>query len=667
MKRALKAASCYYPIEGGTAADMRAKAKLNFEADGKSWELNGASSTRALDQRVSRAASKCVSMIINNVSPEIQKELHLLGDDAEKVWKFVSEIGGNTKTAVIDDMRDQVNRNTYHQATSDMAYATLKRDLWVNLESTKSGKISEQDFMTNLLRQLPELKYSMIREKYLLKCDSDEAFTWEDLIKDIEAKGKQQATTTNHKTGAPKQGKQEETTDTALVALSKQVRRLEANQATGRRGGQGKRREGKKGDKGECYNFEDDGTCRFGKDCFFLHNGRTPTDKDLKSRQRQKKEQQNNNPNPRFRQRQGKRNRRAREAEPESEEEEDERAHHVREKRRRKRRRTDKKQEKQDQFGLYVDEESNITTADVVRPRSFFKLLMPMVSNIFMLMFVFCCIFMNAKPAAEWVSQNVVSWTPELNQENAFAVTTTALIMTGYNYHTNISETILASIHGASNNSAVSDSGATCHLIGSLNLFKRMTNVTTTSETIWMNNFKSSITHRGDLQVKLRVNGSAKYETVTLYNVAYVPTSRHNLFSITAWLDSCYTHHDMESKVVYTRKKATITLPHGGEYTGKRTSNLYMIEWPEEEETNLHKNHSSDKASKKRTSKLVNESDSCSTTDSSSSETSDAFSECETSDLDTSYVASDSEVNDKPSQARIRGRRGRKKKSKALN
>jgi hypothetical protein len=121
-----------------------------------------------------------------------------------------------------------------------------------------------------------------------------------------------------------------------------------------------------------------------------------------------------------------------------------------------------------------------------------------------------------------------------------------------------------------------------------------MFNIKTSNGTVWMNNFKSRITHRGNLRIKLRVDttdGIARYQYLTLRNVAYVPTSSHNLFSVTAFLDDSKRYDRFSAKVVYLANKSILTLPSGDTYTGTRAGNLYLMEWPEEEESvQLHTN-----------------------------------------------------------------------------
>jgi hypothetical protein len=129
-----------------------------------------------------------------------------------------------------------------------------------------------------------------------------------------------------------------------------------------------------------------------------------------------------------------------------------------------------------------------------------------------------------------------------------------------------------------------------------------MKNVRKVNQSIWMNNFKSTITHRGELTISLPVDGQrGKFQTLTLHNVAYVPSSAHSLFSVTAYLDGCLKLLDFKAKVSYDVNSTVITLPKGGTYTGKRVGKLYemdlmdnkkddIIEWPAKtnprEETN---------------------------------------------------------------------------------
>jgi cyclophilin family peptidyl-prolyl cis-trans isomerase len=138
--------------------------------------------------------------------------------------------------------------------------------------------------------------------------------------------------------------------------------------------------------------------------------------------------------------------------------------------------------------------------------------------------------------------------------------------------------------------SAVVDSGATCHVVGSRELLDRMENVRVVNQPIMMNQHQSKITHRGNLVIRLRmdnpINGE-EFQNVRLFNVAYCEGSA-NLLSLTAYFDTSRKFLNFKPKCTFNDTNATLTLPKGGTYTGKRTGDLYVMEWPEEGKERSH-------------------------------------------------------------------------------
>jgi hypothetical protein len=86
------------------------------------------------------------------------------------------------------------------------------------------------------------------------------------------------------------------------------------------------------------------------------------------------------------------------------------------------------------------------------------------------------------------------------------------------------------------------DSGATCHIVNSKELFNRMTNKRKVEgQQVSMNGHPENIEYRGDLDIFMICSKDRTNKVlVTLNNVAYVPASENCLFSSTAYLKS---HH----------------------------------------------------------------------------------------------------------------------------
>ena len=126
--------------------------------------------------------------------------------------------------------------------------------------------------------------------------------------------------------------------------------------------------------------------------------------------------------------------------------------------------------------------------------------------------------------------------------------------------------------------SFVIDSGASTHVICSQELAKRMTNKQRVTEIIHMNSHPERIEFRGDLRVKIRCRKSGKGRWVTLHNVAYVPTSRYNLFSETAYLDSNSLAQGAGASVCHTKDGAYIEDHNGFRLYGGRAGNLYKFD-----------------------------------------------------------------------------------------
>jgi hypothetical protein len=109
------------------------------------------------------------------------------------------------------------------------------------------------------------------------------------------------------------------------------------------------------------------------------------------------------------------------------------------------------------------------------------------------------------------------------------------------------------------------DGGANVHVICSVHLFRRMTNVRLVDEQVMMNNHGSPVKARGDLEILIDGN------KINLYDVAYIPESAHNIISVSHILDR------EGGAVRYT--KNTITLLREGKrpVKGFRRGGLYFF------------------------------------------------------------------------------------------
>jgi hypothetical protein len=104
-----------------------------------------------------------------------------------------------------------------------------------------------------------------------------------------------------------------------------------------------------------------------------------------------------------------------------------------------------------------------------------------------------------------------------------------------------VSEFVYNANSTTDNGSMIIDSGASCHIIKSEEMAARMTNTRTTDGQISMNGHNEPIVLRGDLVVQLTCSKKSMNKAfITLRDVAYVPTSEHNLFSSSSYLKS---HH----------------------------------------------------------------------------------------------------------------------------
>jgi hypothetical protein len=337
----------------------------------------------------------------------------------------------------------------------------------------------------------------------------------------------------------------------------------------------------------ECRNFDNYGSCSYGEKCKFKHNGRAPKVQDLPEKLLSKRQRDNKK--------------------------EDDQANNARDRGSKRggrdgRTQKHKKRKVRDAWGLThieEDEYSNIAVTAALKKPSFsvVKLFKVMLINLLVFMVVGGGAFVTVSGSVSMITK----FTPDhdTNNETAYVCGTIAAVAatTGVQYHYNLidlhNDTVL-NVFQKMDGKAVSDSGATCHVIKDDYLFKQMRKVRKVNQSIWMNNFKSTITHRGELTISLPVDGQrGKFQTLTLYNVAYVPSSAHSLFSVTSYLDGCLKLLDFKATVSYDVNSTVITLPGGGTYTGMRVGKLYemdlmnnqkddLIEWPAEK-TNLRK------------------------------------------------------------------------------
>lgn len=661
MREELEDKQCFYVLAGLTAAQQKSKAKLHLVMLSRNAAVNDPSAD-VITQRIYNDNTKCRRMIKGKVDSDVRGELH--GKTAKQIWDFCSTFGINDKVSVVTKMRQEIEDLRPDQFKNPLAFTIHARKKWVEFKNNYGPlEFTEKDFISRVIRTLPAM-FEKTSEKFFDKQDNGIEVIWEDVIKDIQAK---QANSRSEDEpartmGGHKSGNHEEK-DTALHAEIKSLRATNVSLMTANKvitkANKNVALNSKPGNKEakDCYTYRDYGKCRFGKECRFKHGGRDPTDGDIPKGYTK--------PDRKF-------SRRRRDSDDEEEE-----AHVAQSKRRKdKGRRT---RVRTDQFGLHLDEQTNVITS-MPSPRNVFRSFFTTLLLVVFVMWVFTLIgsLVGTRSNVATVVP-MVNYTIDVNVSTVAVATATALVVTGYNYNfdPNVwTDCVLAAFDNTSPNKAVSDSGATCHTIGCKKLFSKMTNIRVSNETIWMNNFRSNITHRGDLQISLRVdtaNDSVKYQKVTLYNVAYVPTSNHNLFSITSYLDGCYKFFGVEANVTYTHEKSTITLPQGGTYTGTRVDNLYLIKWPEEEEEevmNLHKqtNLKTKKREKKarhRANKKVfgATQDPLSTSEASNADSDDAELPRLVESSESSCSDSDSDGNSSQTSPRKRGRRGRKNAS----
>jgi hypothetical protein len=123
------------------------------------------------------------------------------------------------------------------------------------------------------------------------------------------------------------------------------------------------------------------------------------------------------------------------------------------------------------------------------------------------------------------------------------------------------------------------DGGATTHVIHEAWLAEMMTNTRlVTSQVIYMNAHPEKIVMRGDLKLKVKDAKSGKVRNLTLYNVAYVPTSKYALVSETVYLDNHRVEGGNEATIVHTRTDFFIQSATGKKLHGRRDGGLYKLD-----------------------------------------------------------------------------------------
>lgn len=554
---------------------------------------NGDYPAEVVEQKLEDMEHAAQSLILSRVSSSVKNKIIQL-NTAYAMFQYCCAYGLNKDAGVIHAMENALramNPSEFEQLSGDTGFAEAVRERWESLKF-RSDNITYNNMIMMILTNLPSPAFDNLVEVYTDKISNNEDIKWEVFMKKIEAKEvglNRHKPNPGRKTGAPKAA-QDETTEEALITQKQlqvhlaQVRKELAKKSKTKKsiserafnvntnGSQGKK---------ECFNYGSYDACKFGATCKFLHDGRAPTDGDLPNKLKKGQDRKEER-----RERRDKTKRRNNERDSASE---GEHANHARAKRQKK------GKTNVDLWGMEV-EESNLAVADGTKKHTFAKTFM---FNLLMMIMIWITGNCFAQAATTLVGRESFpsNLYVDLTPTSVTLSVTTAIAMTGYQNTTNSMDTIVDMAlyaSGAADSHAISDTGATCHIIGSSHLFARMFNIKPCNGTVWMNNYKSQITHRGDLRIKLRVdatNSASRYEYLTLHNVAYVPTSSHNLFSVTAFLDDCEKYDNFSAKVEYLAKKSILTLPSGDTYTGNRVGNLFLMEWPEEEESfnaNMH-------------------------------------------------------------------------------
>ena len=515
-------------------------------------------------------------ILFKHLPTNLKRELK--GMDVHEMWAFIETYGENQEFEVVDKLNKQLQQLKAASFLNIQSFTESARDLYLRLKDKDPEMMTKAQFLRLVLTKLPSTFKNEKERLYKLLREDD--LTWDKMQMRLVAA---EPTTGDMEEeemrppGGQKQGKEEENTNTALLAqvrnLKHQVRKLKKSEKA--LFTDDNRKPSK--NKGECFNFRDDGSCPFGGRCHFLHGGEKPKDSDKPKNS----ENRRRRGNPRAT---AKRRRDDFDDEREREREEANLAAY-----KRRRRNQHHKQihefEDGDSWGLLTTTDEEEKTAFSVRKfiiNALIRLLgfvcsyggAMLLAITVMLVFQAVCISPQENNAS---LDKLVNYTTAIG--SGVAITSQAFLIPSDYVETSLIS-ICANTSAASkkeSNRTVIDGGATTHVITSRRLFKKMYDIVKSHDTINMNSHAERIVCRGSLDVYFRDDKTGKPVTVTLHNVAYVPSSLHNLFSISAYLDSAYEMYGFEAKVVHRRKNTSVSLPNGGSFTGPRMGNLFYL------------------------------------------------------------------------------------------
>ena len=530
--------------------------------------------------RLRQDAGALKLIILEGVDDNVKREIK--GMEPHEMWTFIEGWNKNEEFRVIDQCHADFSAILLSTCEDVLGYLSKKRMAFLELQAKDSELITESHFLRQVLQGL-EGKYTNEVHDLYKELRSEDGVTWDHVKTRLEAAHAYQnhgAKDAKRPSGGDKTGQAEENTNTALITqLLKRQAKLENALYTkevngnGRgRGGGGRwkeRRGGPKKEKGDCYKFEEHGTCAYGARCRFLHDGREPTEDDKPSQRRKVK---------------SKRTKRRRSDTSDDDEEEANHAAVTRSKRKTSARR------KRDYYGHDHDEALVHTIATEEEKSndtcSWFAVLLT-------------TIFVLLGTLAAWIvgthgTKTTSADLPKIMPSSSARLGVWMLIV-GLSFYFMFPLAMLPELakvevalatkvspwRSKEAKRTVVDGGCTTHLVTSQYLRDLMYNVTPSNEIIKMNSHKEHIVCRGSIDMPIKCDRTGETVYVPMHNVAWVPTSIHNLFSVTAYLDQYFEEYGSEAEVTHHRKNTTVTLPGGETFSGPRMGDLFYIVLPD--------------------------------------------------------------------------------------
>jgi hypothetical protein len=565
-----------------TAALRTAGLKTRVSIMCKGSPPAGAALTSMSDQQLDQDTATATDLIMERLPEELAREV--INQPVHAMWISVTEWDDNDELEVIHSKEDAYDECKPAQFKAIKEYTTSKRTYYLRLKEAAPDRKTEEQFLEDIIKDCrgTELKEEIKQCYRLLK--GDDGLSYRQLQKRLIAAEKTErfaASEVNQGKGGVKVD--EDFNNTALMArmhgtLDRQEAQLKklqskrdvamfasnSNTKKGNNGGNNVDRQ-----KATCFNFDGDGVCTFGAHCRFMHDGRQPRDSDRPKDQHAKEQRGGGRANKHGRKRKKQIN--------ESSDSEDE-ANVV-----------TKRGKHRNQFGLIANESMETENVgantkrwaqNVSRNVNYVPLLIIVVLSMLVLASTTAVNrLMHRTAPGDYTTQHI--------DLNVNTVLTTGLVISGGSYFSNLSlidwsvetssESDEVAMFADNDDAAVSDTGASCLVLGTPDTISRMYDCVDCNKTIYMNNNPEKITKTGKFDVYLPVDGTSTQRKIVMENVNAVPTSNHNLFPVSRFLDAYTKATGKEGSVVYYRTNGVLTLPGGGTYTFKRVGNLYYM------------------------------------------------------------------------------------------